>query len=91
MERLLTLSRWVLFSPVFCEHLECVGCDFIAAVHTPQLYRCISPSAIYCLHYDLVFFCQFRMSISFLLRFEPPPMCVYVDKLSFQAIESLWF
>jgi hypothetical protein len=33
---------------------------------------------------------QFRMSISFLSRFEPPPMCVYVDKLSFQAIESLW-
>ena len=33
------------------------------------------------------------MSISFLLRFVPPPMCVYVDKLSFQAIEPLhvWF
>jgi hypothetical protein len=38
LEQLLTLSRWVLFSPVFCEHLECVSVWFHCSFsHSPTM------------------------------------------------------
>ena len=54
----LSWSSYWLCQDGFCSPLYFVStwsvtvCDFIAAFHTLQLYRYISSSAIYCLHYD---------------------------------------